>query len=74
MYTNAVADGVMLCLQHDFYNIIFKIKHKLCTESGSAAAVKILGAHLTVNTCTAARYDPWSRCGGTALGTVDCRG
>jgi hypothetical protein len=26
----------MLCLQHDFYNIIFKIKHKLYTPSGSA--------------------------------------
>jgi hypothetical protein len=29
VYINAVAGSVMLCLQHDFYNIIFKIKHKL---------------------------------------------
>jgi hypothetical protein len=36
MYINAVADSVMLCLQHDFCNIIFKIKHKLYIDSGSA--------------------------------------
>jgi hypothetical protein len=36
MYTNAVAGSVMLCLQHDFYNIIFNIKHKLYIASGSA--------------------------------------
>jgi hypothetical protein len=36
MYINAVADSVMLYLQHDFYNIIFKIKHKLYTASGYA--------------------------------------
>jgi hypothetical protein len=26
VYITAVVDSVMLCLQHDFYNIIFKIK------------------------------------------------
>jgi hypothetical protein len=31
MYINAVADSVMLYLQLDFYNIIFKMKHKLCS-------------------------------------------
>jgi hypothetical protein len=36
MYINAVAGSVKLCLQHDFYNIIFKIKHKLYIASGSA--------------------------------------
>jgi hypothetical protein len=36
MYINAVAGSVMLCLQHDFYCIIFKIKTKLCIASGSA--------------------------------------
>jgi hypothetical protein len=35
MYIHAVADSVMLCLQHDFYNIIFKIEHKLYTASWS---------------------------------------
>jgi hypothetical protein len=35
MYINAVAGSVMLCLQHDFYNIIFKIKHKLFIDSRS---------------------------------------
>jgi hypothetical protein len=29
----------MLYLQHDFYNIIFKIKHKLYIASGSASVV-----------------------------------
>jgi hypothetical protein len=38
MYTNAVANSVMLhlYLRHAFYNIIFKIKHKLYIASGSA--------------------------------------
>jgi hypothetical protein len=31
---NAVAVSVMLYLQHDFYNIVFKIKHKLYIASG----------------------------------------
>ena len=38
MYINAVANSVMLQLRHDFYNIIFKIKHKLYIASGSAPA------------------------------------
>jgi hypothetical protein len=37
MYINAVADSVMLYLQHEFYNIIFKITHKLYIASRSAA-------------------------------------
>jgi hypothetical protein len=36
VHTNAAADCDMLCLQRDFYNTIFKIKHKLYTASGSA--------------------------------------
>jgi hypothetical protein len=35
MYINAVANSGMLHL-HDFYNIIFQIKHTLHTASGSA--------------------------------------
>jgi hypothetical protein len=35
MYANAVLERVMLPLRHDFYNMIFKIKHKLYTASGS---------------------------------------
>jgi hypothetical protein len=36
MYINAVAGSVMLCLQHDVYNTIFKIKHKLYIALKSA--------------------------------------
>jgi hypothetical protein len=36
VYINAVAKSVMLCLKHDFYKTIFKIKHKLYIVSGSA--------------------------------------
>jgi hypothetical protein len=49
MYIKAVAGSVMLCLQHDYYNIVFKIKHKLYIVSGSAPPPprrKILAAHL----------------------------
>jgi hypothetical protein len=56
MYINAVANSVMLQLQlqHDFYNIIFKSKHKLHTALGSAPAppIKILGAYLNNNILT----------------------
>jgi hypothetical protein len=46
MYINAVAGSVIFYLL-DFYNIMFKIKHKLCIASGSAPPQrKILGAHL----------------------------
>jgi hypothetical protein len=34
-YKNAVADSVMLYLQHDFCDIIFKTRHKLYIASGS---------------------------------------
>jgi hypothetical protein len=40
MYIHVVAESVMLCLRHDFYNIIFKIKHKLYIASGSAPSRK----------------------------------
>jgi hypothetical protein len=36
MYINTVADSVMLYLQHDFYNIIFKIKHESYIATGLA--------------------------------------
>jgi hypothetical protein len=50
MYINAVANSVTLYLQHDFYNIIFKIKHKLYIASGSAPHQgKILDVHLAVH-------------------------
>jgi hypothetical protein len=29
MYINAVENSIILYLQHDFYNIIFKVKHKI---------------------------------------------
>jgi hypothetical protein len=48
LFVSAVADSVMLCLQHDFYDIIFKIKHNFYVASGSVPPPqwKILGAHL----------------------------
>jgi hypothetical protein len=36
VYINAIAGSVTLCLQHDFYNMLIKIKPKLYTASGSA--------------------------------------
>jgi hypothetical protein len=36
MYINAVPGSVILYLQHDFYDIVLKIKHKLYIASGSA--------------------------------------
>jgi hypothetical protein len=36
MYINATANNVMLYLQHNFCNIIFKIKYELYIASGSA--------------------------------------
>jgi hypothetical protein len=47
VYINAAADSVMLCLQHDFCNIIFKIEHKLCIAPGWAPQGKILGAYFS---------------------------
>jgi hypothetical protein len=63
VYMNAVADSVMLCLQHDFYNIIFKIKHKFYTAQVSAPFPQwqiqgarlqhaILLSHVTTKTVT----------------------
>jgi hypothetical protein len=48
MYINAAAGSVMLCLQHGFYNVIFKIEHKFYVASGSAPPPpgRILGAHV----------------------------
>jgi hypothetical protein len=43
MYINAVADSVMLCLQHDLYNIIFKIEHKLYIASALSPPRKNMG-------------------------------
>jgi hypothetical protein len=47
-YINAVSECVIMYLQRDFYNIIFKIKHKLYVASWSAPPPqgKIVGAHL----------------------------
>jgi ribosomal 30S subunit maturation factor RimM len=51
MYINTVAGSVMLYLWSDFYNIIFKTKHKLYISSGSESHPpslqrEILGAHV----------------------------
>jgi len=45
MFMNAVEISVMLqlYLQHECYNIIFKIKHKLYIASGPLPPVKISG-------------------------------
>jgi hypothetical protein len=58
MYVNAAADSVMLqlYLRHDFYNMIFKIKHKSYVVSRSSFTPhppkeKILVAHLFDVTC-----------------------
>jgi hypothetical protein len=40
---NAVSESVMLYLQHDFYKIVFKIKHKSYIASGSAPPRKNSG-------------------------------
>jgi hypothetical protein len=49
MYINAVADSVMFYLQHDFYNIIFKIKKIMDTLRVSPRPQgKVLDAHLYV--------------------------
>jgi hypothetical protein len=53
IYINAFADSVMLYLQHDFYNMIFKIEPRLYIASGSVPPPpnpkrKILGAHLAI--------------------------
>jgi hypothetical protein len=43
MHINAVANSVMLCLRHDSYNTVFKIKHKLYIASWSALSRKNSG-------------------------------
>ena len=41
MYTDVVSisDMLQLCLWHDLYNIVFKIKYKLHMASGSSACL-----------------------------------
>jgi hypothetical protein len=49
MYVNAAADIVILYLQHDFYNINCKIKHKLYIAASLVPPppqTKILSVHL----------------------------
>jgi hypothetical protein len=46
VYINAVAESVILCSQHEFCNIIFKIKH-LFIASAPTPQWKIVGAHLS---------------------------
>ena len=47
MYITAVANSVMLYSRHDFYNIIFTIKHKLYIALGSAPTpIRNSGAQL----------------------------
>jgi hypothetical protein len=63
MYVNAVAGSVMLYLQHDFYNMIFSMEHKLYIVCGSNPPPppheeKILGARLHVSTEMALQNKP----------------
>jgi hypothetical protein len=53
MYINAVAGSVMLCLQRDLYNIIFKMKHILYIASGSTPPKE----KFWIFTCTSMTYD-----------------
>jgi hypothetical protein len=50
MYINSVANSVELevHLRHEFYNIIFKMTHKLHIASGSAPPCKIVGVDVTI--------------------------
>jgi hypothetical protein len=58
MYIKAVADSVTLSSEHNFYNIIFKIKQIIYSFRGSPPPLptwRLLGAHLIAriirNTC-----------------------
>jgi hypothetical protein len=65
MYINAVAKSVVLYLQHDFYNIIFKITYKLYIASGSPPPPppdqeKIIVAHVVCICIVFLNGDPLS--------------
>jgi hypothetical protein len=57
IHINAVANGVITYLVHDFYNISFKIKHKIYIEPQGPPPPKkqIVGAHLLLT----AAVLPW---------------
>ena len=46
MCINVVADSVVLYVEHDFYNTIFKIEQIICSIRVSPPQWNILGAHL----------------------------
>ena len=50
MYINSVANSVVLQVysRHEFYNMSFKIAHKLRSASGSAPLCRIVGVDVTV--------------------------
>jgi hypothetical protein len=64
MYVNVVANSVMLYLQNDFCNIIFKIKDKLYITSGSAPPPP--NEKFLVRTCVRQRYEDCERDGMSA--------
>jgi hypothetical protein len=61
MYINAVANSVMLqlYLRHDFYNVLFKIKHKLFIASGSGPPTKNSGCASAVDVTLNDVYVKW---------------
>jgi hypothetical protein len=64
MYINAVGNSVILYLQHDFDDIIFKIKNKLYIASGSAPLPPLKNSGRTPATDKAfvvrkVNYVPW---------------
>jgi hypothetical protein len=72
MYINAAAGSVLLSLQHDFYNIIFKIENKLYITSGSAPTRKIRVAHLVYRHSPRVNWEHVKRPLHNCLGTL-CR-
>jgi hypothetical protein len=76
VYINAVAGSVMLCLQHGFYKVIFKIKHKLCIASGSALPPTRPNEKFWVRACSQQAVtvsDDQVMSAGAPTHTADCR-
>jgi hypothetical protein len=60
MYINATAESVKLYFQHDFYNIIFKTKHKYVYPHWQPPQMAISGCALGPNCSSTLRVvGPW---------------